>query len=36
MNSHDYTTEDVEYLRHMDRALKLRLYKPRGAGPFLA
>lgn len=36
MNSHDYTTEDVEYLRHADRALKLRLYKPGGAGPFPA
>jgi acetyl esterase/lipase len=32
--TYEYTTEDVEYLRHGDRALKLRLYKPRGAGPF--
>ena len=34
--THEYTTEDVEYLRHGDRGLKLRLYKPRGAGPFAA
>jgi acetyl esterase len=34
MNTHDYTTEDIEYQRHKDRALKLRLYKPRGVGPF--
>ena len=33
---HDFTTEDVEYLRHGDRALTLRLYKPRGNGPFPA
>jgi acetyl esterase len=26
--------EDVEYLRHGDKPLLLRLYKPRGAGPF--
>jgi acetyl esterase/lipase len=34
--AYEFTTEDVEYLRHGDRALKLRLYKPRGAGPFPA
>jgi acetyl esterase len=33
-NAYEYTTEDIEYLRHGDRALKLRLYKPRAAGPF--
>jgi acetyl esterase/lipase len=32
----EYTTEDLEYLRHGNRGLKLRLYKPRGAGPFPA
>ena len=32
----DYTTEEIEYLRHGDLPLKLRLYKPRGAGPFPA
>jgi acetyl esterase/lipase len=29
-----FTTEDIEYLRHGDRAFKLRLYRPEGAGPF--
>ena len=32
----EFTTEDVEYLRHDDTALKLRLYKPVGPGPFAA
>src|SRR4249920_80743 len=32
----EFTTEDIDYLRHGDKALKLRLYKPRGAGPFPA
>jgi len=32
----EFTTEDVDYLRHGDKPLKLRLYKPRGAGPFPA
>src|SRR5215510_5789639 len=32
----EFTTEDIEYLRHGDKGLKLRLYKPRGAGPFPA
>jgi acetyl esterase/lipase len=30
----DFTTEDIEYLRHGDRAMKLRLFRPAGAGPF--
>jgi acetyl esterase/lipase len=34
--TYEFTTEDIEYLRHGDRVLKLRLYKPRGAGPFPA
>jgi acetyl esterase/lipase len=34
--SFEFTTEDVEYLRHGDKPLKLRLFKPRGAGPFPA
>jgi acetyl esterase len=34
--AYEFTTEDIEYLRHGDGALKLRLYKPRGAGPFPA
>jgi acetyl esterase/lipase len=33
---YDITTEDVEYLRHGDRRLVARLYKPQGAGPFPA
>ena len=32
--TYEFTTEDIEYLRHGERALKLRLYKPKGAGPF--
>ena len=32
----EFTTEDIEYLRHPDKALKLRLYVPRGSGPFPA
>ena len=32
----EFTTEDIEYLRHPDKALKLRLYIPRGSGPFPA
>ncbi|HEY3068391.1 MAG TPA: alpha/beta hydrolase [Methylomirabilota bacterium] len=33
-NSHEFDVEDVEYLRHGDRPLLARLFKPRGAGPF--
>ena len=33
---YEFTTEDVEYLRHGDKPLTLRLYKPRGDGPFPA
>jgi acetyl esterase/lipase len=29
-----FTTEDIEYLRHGDAALTLRLHRPAGAGPF--
>src|SRR6185295_526540 len=36
MPTYEYTTEDIEYLRHGDLGLKLRLYKPKGAGPFPA
>lgn len=31
-----FATEDIDYLRHGDRALKLRLFRPDGAGPFPA
>jgi len=34
--TYEFTTEDIEYLRHGTRGLKLRLYRPRGAGPFPA
>lgn len=29
-----YEVEDVEYLRHGDKPLLARIYKPKGAGPF--
>lgn len=29
-----FDVEDVEYVRHDDKPLLMRLYKPRGAGPF--
>lgn len=29
-----FTTEDHEYVRHGDRVLTLRLFRPEGAGPF--
>jgi acetyl esterase len=36
MPSTEFTTEDVVYLRHGDRQLNARLYKPQGSGPFPA
>ena len=32
--THDIDIEDVEYLRHGDKPLLARLFKPRGKGPF--
>src|SRR5262245_21003437 len=32
----EFTVEDVEYLRHGDKPLLARVFKPRGAGPFPA
>ena len=32
----DFDVDDVEYLRHGDKPLLARVYKPRGAGPFPA
>ena len=32
----DFDVEDVEYLRHGDKPLLARVYKPRGQGPFPA
>src|SRR5438132_10976622 len=34
--AYEFTTEDVEYLRHGDKRLIARLYKPKGDGPFPA
>src|SRR5262249_57568519 len=36
MKTYEFTTEDVEYLRHGDKGFKVRLCKPRGSGPFAA
>jgi acetyl esterase/lipase len=32
--AHDFTVEDVEYVRHGESPLLLRLFRPKGAGPF--
>ena len=32
--NYDFDNEDVEYLRHADKPLLARLFRPRGAGPF--
>jgi len=34
--THQFTVEDVEYLRHGGKPLLMRLYKPDGAGPYPA
>ena len=34
LSSYQIDIEDVEYLRHADKPLLARLFKPRGAGPF--
>jgi len=34
MASHEIEIQDVEYLRHGDKPLLARLYKPKGDGPF--
>lgn len=34
MKTYEIDVEDVEYLRHGDKALLARVYKPRGTGPF--
>lgn len=36
MPSTEFTTEDIVYLRHGDRQINARLYKPQGGGPFPA
>jgi acetyl esterase/lipase len=30
----DFTTQDIDYLQHGERSLRLRLFRPAGAGPF--
>lgn len=34
--TYEFSTQDVEYVRYPDVTLKLRLYKPKGEGPFPA
>lgn len=34
--THEFSVEDVEYLRHGDKPFMARVFKPRGAGPFPA
>jgi acetyl esterase/lipase len=34
--THEFDAQDVEYLRHGDKPLLARVYKPRGDGPFPA
>jgi acetyl esterase/lipase len=34
LSSYEVDVEDVEYLRHGDKPLLARIYKPRGEGPF--
>jgi acetyl esterase/lipase len=34
LTRYEITVEDVEYLRHGDKPLLARIYKPRGTGPF--
>jgi acetyl esterase/lipase len=34
--THEFDVEDVEYLRHGDKSLLARVFKPRGEGPFAA
>ena len=34
--THEFDVQDVEYLRHGDKPLLARVYKPRGQGPFPA
>src|SRR5690349_16259731 len=34
LTRHEIDVADVEYIRHGDKPLLARVYKPRGAGPF--
>jgi hypothetical protein len=33
---YEFDVEDVEYLRHGDKPLLARVFRPRGEGPFAA
>jgi len=32
--TYDFTVEDIEYIRHGDKPIMLKLFRPRGDGPF--
>src|SRR5262245_14215528 len=32
--THEFDVEDIEYLRHGDKPLLARVFRPRGEGPF--
>src|SRR5256885_4336289 len=34
--THQFDVEDIEYLRHGDKPLLARVYRPKGEGPFPA
>src|ERR1700682_2191179 len=34
--THEFDVEDIEYLRHGDKPLLARVFRPRGEGPFPA
>src|SRR5262249_51719583 len=34
LNAHEFTVDDIEYFNHGGTPLLLRLFKPKGAGPF--
>jgi len=36
VETHEFDVEDIEYLRHGDKPLLARVFRPRGEGPFPA
>src|SRR5262245_38583611 len=36
VKTHEFDAEDIEYLRHGDKSLLARVFRPRGEGPFPA
>ena len=36
VKTHEFDVEDIEYLRHGDKPLLARVFRPRGEGPFPA